>query len=87
MMSNITYYEPYPGNKSRHIFSLGKNRADIIVKQFVLGYEVENCPLRLWEQTILEGYKVFRQVRKNNGGIVIGDRNARTIEYRPIDGE
>ena len=57
------------------------------VKQFVLGYEVENCPLRLWEQAILEGYRVFRQVRKHNGGIVVGDRNARTIEYKPIDGE
>lgn len=57
------------------------------VKQFVHGYEVEKCPLRLWEQAILEGYKVFRQVRKNNGGIVVGDRKARTIEYKPIDGE
>ena len=55
------------------------------VKQFVHGYEVEKCPLRLWEQAILEGYKVFRQVRKNNGGIVVGDRNTRTIEYKPID--
>ena len=57
------------------------------VKQFVHGYEVENCPLKLWEQAILEGYKVFRQVRKNNGGIVVGDRKARTIEYKPINGE
>ena len=57
------------------------------VQQFVKGYEVENCPLKLWEQAILEGYKVFRQVRDNNGGIVIGDRKTRTIEYKPIDGE
>ena len=57
------------------------------VQQFVQGYEVEKCPLKLWEQAILEGYKVFRQVRDNNGGIVIGDRETRTIEYRPIDGE
>jgi len=27
---------------------------------------------------------VFRQVRDNGGGVVIGDRNARTIEYRPL---
>lgn len=57
------------------------------VQQFVQGYEVEKCPLKLWEKAILEGYKVFRQVRDNNGGIVIGDRETRTIEYRPIDGE
>ena len=57
------------------------------VQQFVQGYEVEECPLKLWEQAILEGYKVFRQVRDNNGGILIGDREKRTIEYKPIDGE
>lgn len=57
------------------------------VQQFVQGYEVEECPLKLWEQAILEGYEVFRQVRDNKGGIVIGDRETRTIEYKPIDGE
>ncbi len=57
------------------------------VWQFAQGYEVEKCPLKLWEQAILEGYEVFRQVRDNNGGIVIGNRETRTIEYKPIDGE
>ncbi|MYB88478.1 MAG: pyrophosphatase [Proteobacteria bacterium] len=55
-----------------------------VVKQFVQGYEVENCPLKLWEEAILKGYEVFRQVRKNNGGIVIGNREARTIKYKPM---
>jgi len=54
------------------------------VHQFVRGYEVEACPLKLWERAILDGYEVFRQVRDNNGGIVVGDRDARTIDYRPI---
>ena len=54
-----------------------------VVRQFVQGYEVENCPLKLWEEAILKGYEVFRQVRNNNGGIVIGNRDTRTIEYRP----
>ena len=51
------------------------------VQQFVQGYEVEECPLKLWERAILDGYEVFRQVRDNNGGIVVGDREARTIIY------
>ena len=51
------------------------------VQQFVQGYEVEECPLKLWERAILGGYEVFRQVRDNNGGIVVGDREARTIIY------
>ena len=57
------------------------------VQQFVQGYEVEECPLKLWEKAILDAYKVFRQVRHNKGGIVIGDRESRTIDYKPLDGE
>ena len=54
------------------------------VQNFVKGYEVEKCPLRLWERAILEGYKVFRQVKKNEGGIVIGNLKNGTISYEPL---
>ncbi len=71
-------------------FFEGQNRVsfDLLktVQQFVQGYEVENCPLSLWEQAILEGYEVFRLVRDNNGGIVVGDRGSRTIRYKSIEG-
>ena len=56
-----------------------------VVQGFVRGYEVEKCPLSLWEYAILEGYKVFREVRKNKEGVVIGDRSTRTIAYKPIE--
>jgi NTP pyrophosphatase (non-canonical NTP hydrolase) len=56
------------------------------IQQFVSGYEVEECPLSLWEIAILKGYEVFRQVKQNNGGVVVGDRIARTIDYRPLQG-
>lgn len=56
------------------------------VQQFVAGYEVEACPLRLWEIAILRGYDVFCEVLRNNGGTIVGDRLARTIEYRPLKG-
>ena len=52
------------------------------VQQFVRGYEVEQCPLRLWEQAILQGYEVFRQMLYHQGGIIIGDRETRSISYR-----
>jgi hypothetical protein len=55
------------------------------VQQFVAGYEVDQCPLKLWETAILKGYAVFRQVRDAGGGTVIGDRNARTIRFRPLE--
>lgn len=54
------------------------------IADFVRGYEVDQCPLNLWERAILDGYAVFRQVRENKGGVVIGDRNTRTIGYRPL---
>ena len=49
--------------------------------KFVRGYEVEQCPLKLWEMAILQGYSVFRLLRDNNGGTVVGDRNRRNISY------
>lgn len=54
------------------------------VQQFVQGYEVDECPLNLWERAILQGYEVFRQVRDNDGGIIVGDRRTRKIAYRPL---
>ncbi|WP_299810458.1 nucleoside triphosphate pyrophosphohydrolase family protein [uncultured Roseibium sp.] len=54
------------------------------VQNFVRGYEVERCPLKLWEDAILQGYEVFRQMRKNEGGIVIGNRKDRTLRYKPL---
>ncbi|MFO1152780.1 MAG: nucleoside triphosphate pyrophosphohydrolase family protein [Rhodospirillales bacterium] len=56
------------------------------IQQFVSGYEVESCPLKLWEKAILDGYNVFRNVRENKSGTVIGDRSARTIAYKPPRG-
>ena len=55
-----------------------------IIQKFIRGYEVERCPLKLWEDAIIQGYEVFRQVKKHNGGIIIGDRTNRKISYRPI---
>jgi hypothetical protein len=56
------------------------------VKQFVSGYEVDECPLSLWEIAILRGYDVFRQVRANLGGTIVCDRTTRTIDYKKLEG-
>lgn len=55
------------------------------VQEFVAGYEVEDCPLKLWESSILQGYSVFRQVREARGGWVIGDRSARSLRFEPLE--
>jgi hypothetical protein len=54
------------------------------VRQFVDGYEVDVCPMKLWEDAILQGYDVFRRVKKDEGGIVRGDRDRRKLEFRPL---
>ena len=72
---DLDYFE----NHNRLSFDLLKT-----VHQFVRGYEVEACPLRLWEIAILEGYKVFRKVRENKGGVVIGNLVDRTLNYKSL---
>jgi hypothetical protein len=54
------------------------------IQQFTAGYEVEQCPLSLWEDAILQGYAVFRRLRAREGGIIICNRNERTIAYKPV---
>ena len=54
------------------------------IGEFVSGYEVEKCPLKLWESAILQGYAVFRQIKANQGGWIIGNRENRTIKYMPL---
>lgn len=57
------------------------------IGEFVAGYEVERCPLKLWEKAILEGYAVFRLLKTNQGGWIIGNRETRTITYLPLEPE
>lgn len=54
------------------------------VSNFVQGYEVERCPLKLWEDAILQGYSVFRQIRQHGGGVVIGNRHERTVRFKAL---
>lgn len=55
------------------------------INEFVAGYEVSVCPPKLWERAILDGYKVFRQMSAAQGGWIVGDRDARTIHYEPLE--
>jgi NTP pyrophosphatase (non-canonical NTP hydrolase) len=54
------------------------------VRALVSGYEAERCPLWLWEETILQGYKMFRQLRKHRGGTIVADLNKRTVTFERI---
>ncbi|MFC5867373.1 nucleoside triphosphate pyrophosphohydrolase family protein [Aquincola agrisoli] len=53
------------------------------IGDFVKGFEVDTCPLKLWERSILQGYEVFRNIRKAEGGWIVGNREERTVTYKP----
>lgn len=55
------------------------------VHDMVEGYEVSVCPLWQWELAILEGFKVFRQLRDAGSGIVTVDMDAHSITFTPLD--
>jgi hypothetical protein len=51
------------------------------VTEFVQGYEVDRIPLWQWEAAILDGFRVFRQLRNNCGGRVLLDIGQRELKY------
>jgi MazG C-terminal domain len=55
------------------------------VRELVKGYEVESRPLWQWELAILEGFRVFREVRKQEyrGGTVTADLVNHTLRFEP----
>lgn len=55
-----------------------------LIPEFVRGYEVEQCPLWQWEKAILDGFSVFRKLRKHRRGTVIADLRKRSIVFREI---
>ncbi len=52
------------------------------IQEFVRGFEVEQAPLWQWEVAILQGYRVFRALRDNNGGTVALDMLNRELCYQ-----
>ncbi len=54
------------------------------VRQFVAGYEAEDCPPWLWEEAILQGYAVFRYLKEHRRGKVIIDAENREISVEAL---
>lgn len=51
------------------------------IKRLTLSFEVRGRPPVEWEQTILAGYDVWRQMRMHEGGVVHLDLRKRTLAY------
>ncbi len=54
------------------------------IKQMTSAFEVRDRSLRHWEKVIIEGYKVWRQMIENKGGVFIGDAKTHSIRYEPL---
>lgn len=54
------------------------------VRQFVAGYESENCPLWLWEDAILQGYAAFRFLQQHRRGRVLIDFDNRRLRIKDL---
>lgn len=64
----------------------GKLSYDMLktVHQFASGYESEQCPLWLWEEAILEGFKCFRYLKEHRQGKLILDLESRRITIEAL---
>ena len=53
------------------------------VRELITGYEVESCPMWLWEKAILDGFRAFCFLREHRRGLVITDLVERrlTVEH------
>ena len=54
------------------------------IQEFVRGYEVEACPLWLWEKAILDGFRNFRFLKQHRKGMLHLDLAARKIDVSPL---
>jgi NTP pyrophosphatase (non-canonical NTP hydrolase) len=54
------------------------------IHELVRGYEVERRPLWQWERAVLEGFRVFRELRHHRNGAVTIDLEHRTIDFKPL---
>jgi NTP pyrophosphatase (non-canonical NTP hydrolase) len=55
-----------------------------MINQMTAPFEVRDKALRQWEFAILEGYKVWREMVANKGGVFIGDAKARSVRYQAL---
>lgn len=77
-----------------YVFQFAKKRGDLFegvqeidtnllktIRTVAYHLEVRNRSLRLWERSIIEGYRIFRMINTHNGGTVSIDLLERKIEY------
>ena len=54
------------------------------IGQMVKGYEAESLMPWMWEHAILEGFRVFRFLRRHRGGLITADLNGRCLSVAVV---
>ncbi len=57
------------------------------VRQFVIGYEPEHCPLWLWEEAILQGFEAFRFLKRHRRARLRIDMSLRRLYVGELPGD
>lgn len=74
------------GQKFFENMAKGKLSYDLLktVRDFTAGYEVENTPLWVWEDAILQGFDAFRFLAKERKGWLTADLEKRKLSVRAL---
>lgn len=51
------------------------------IREIVHGFEVDQCPMWQWEQAILQAFRAFVFLHKNNGGVVTMDMYRHELSF------
>lgn len=54
------------------------------IKTMTRPFEVRDRTYREWEEAILAGYSVWREMAKHGGGVLVGDALQRYVRYEPL---
>jgi NTP pyrophosphatase (non-canonical NTP hydrolase) len=54
------------------------------IQEFVKGYEVDKCNLWQWEKAIIDGYKIFRQMKKSRKGKIVADFVSHSVTFEEL---
>ncbi len=55
------------------------------IKSLTEHLEVSQCSMKEWQDAILEGFRVWREIREQGGGVVSGDLSSHTIVFGELD--
>jgi NTP pyrophosphatase (non-canonical NTP hydrolase) len=51
------------------------------IKSLIQDLEVSACSMNQWKKAIIDGFKIYNQLVRNNGGLICVDLRMRTITY------